>query len=448
LYFQALDHEGRLIQSMRSFVQAAPGTTRSCIGCHEHKSSAAPLNAVGTRSTASQTVSSVRPAKSGTEWNPSLPRSWEAATFSGSRTGTVNRPESPSPALRAPSPLLGEKGGMRFGSWERKEEAVPSLASTGSPLDRAPSRLQPESWGNGSVDYPSRVQPILDRHCVSCHGDEKGIAAGLDLSGGWTEHFNISYENLANRRETQLTAYWIAGIDCMNGTALWSAQIFPPRSHGSGAAPLAKLLVEGHEGRLPQLTRAERDLLMAWIDSNGLYYGTWDYTKHGYTIKDWSRIRDAVVSEMKTADCLRCHGDGQRPFYFENDWINLKEPQMSRILRAPLAPNTDGFGLGLCRKRPLDPRRQRIHLLWNGYAHAVLPPEKFPKHPMLSPNQEGEPVTTFGSPNDPRYQRMLSIIAQARVEVLAAPRVDMPGAEVIQGVCRQLMAPQLAERPF
>ena len=66
----------------------------------------------------------------------------------------------------------------------------------------------------------------------------------MDLSGGWTEHFNISYENLVNRRETQLIAYWIAGIDCMNGTAFWSSQLFPPRSHGSGAAPLAKLLVE------------------------------------------------------------------------------------------------------------------------------------------------------------------------------------------------------------
>jgi hypothetical protein len=95
------------------------------------------------------------------------------------------------------------------------------------------------------------VQPILDKHCVSCHGGEKDIAAGMDLSGGWTEHFNISYENLANRLETQLIAYWIAGIDCMNGTALWSSQIFTPRSHGSGAAPLARLLLDGHQGRLP-----------------------------------------------------------------------------------------------------------------------------------------------------------------------------------------------------
>ena len=37
VYLQALDADGRLVQSMRTFVQAAPGTTRSCIGCHEYK---------------------------------------------------------------------------------------------------------------------------------------------------------------------------------------------------------------------------------------------------------------------------------------------------------------------------------------------------------------------------------------------------------------------------
>ncbi len=128
------------------------------------------------------------------------------------------------------------------------------------------------------------VQPILNRYCVRCHGGEEGINNGVDLSGGWTEHFNISYETLTNRCETQLTAYWIAGIDCMNGTALWSAQIFPPRSHGSGAAPLAKLLLSGHEGRICDMTRPERDLLMAWIDSNGVYYGTWNRTASGCAI--------------------------------------------------------------------------------------------------------------------------------------------------------------------
>jgi hypothetical protein len=141
---------------------------------------------------------------------------------------------------------------------------------------------------------------------------------------------------------------------------------------------------------------------------------------------------------MKEGGCLRCHGDAQRPFYFENDWLNLKEPKLSRILRAPLPKNAAGFGLGFCRDRVVDPRRQRIHLLWNGYAHAVLPPEKFPKHPVIPSNQGGEPVVSFASMNDPRYQKMLSILEEARVQVLAPPRLDMPGAQPIRGACREL----------
>ena len=41
LYFEALDADGREVQRMRTFVQAAPGVTRTCIGCHEDKKSAA-----------------------------------------------------------------------------------------------------------------------------------------------------------------------------------------------------------------------------------------------------------------------------------------------------------------------------------------------------------------------------------------------------------------------
>jgi hypothetical protein len=361
IFVQALDAEGRMIQSMRSFVQAAPGTTRSCIGCHEHK--------------------------------------YTAASNEGMR-------------------------GM-FG--------------------RTPSQLQPESWGSGFVDFPGMVQPILDKHCVSCHGGEKGIAAGMDLSGGWTEHFSISYENLANRRETQLTAHWIAGIDCMNGTALWSSQIFPPRSHGSGAAPLARLLVSGHSGYIPNLTRTERDLLMAWIDTNGLYHGSWDDNANGCMIRDWNNIRQALSAQMQVAGCLKCHGDGNRISYFENDWINLKDPEMSRILRAPLAQGAQGFGLGLCRDRKVDPLRQRIHLLWKGYAHAVQPPEGFPKQPFVPYDPSGQPVTSFASPQDPNYQAMLAILRDSRQKVLATPRVEMPGAEVIAGACRMLLPPPLPE---
>lgn len=362
LYLQALDGDHRLVQSMRTFIQAAPGTTRSCVGCHEGRTSTPPAD-------------------------------------------------------------------QRF---------QPVLAS-------APSRLQSESWGGGHLDYPTMVQPILDRHCVSCHGGVKGIDGGLDLTGGWTEHFSISYENLVSRRESQLEASLIAGIDCMNGTAFWSSKIFAPRTHGSGAAPLAKLLMQGHGAA--KLSPSERDLMMAWIDSNGLYHGTWDSTTNGCATKGWKTTRDALRAEMQKSACVCCHGDENgKVTRFEEDWINLERPELSRILRAPLPEGADGFGLGLCRGREVDPKQQRIRQLVDGYAHSVKPVEAFTRRTLIAPDRTGTPVIGFPSTQSEDYQILLAIIRRGRQLALAEPRVDMPGAKIVPGESRQLIALNLPEQ--
>jgi len=362
LYLQALDEEGRLVQSMRTFVQAAPGVTRSCIGCHEHKFST-PVN--------------------------------------------------------------------KF----RREALL-----------RDPVKPVPESWGSGYLDYPSMVQPILDKHCVQCHGGEKGFKADMDLSGGWTEHFNISYENLVSRHESQLIATLISGIDCMNGTAPYAAQILPPRAHGSATAPLAEVLASGHKERIPNLTRTERDLLMAWIDGNGAYYGTWEYTEKGHSLLAWPQVKQALMNEMRSAGCMECHeNNGQ--IQFEDDWFNLREPERSRILRAPLAKDTGGEGLALCQNRKVETRHRRIRLLVNGYAHGVLPLEEWYKQGEQPPKDttQAETKATFASPDDPCYQKMLSIIRGGRRNVLAQSRVDMPGADIVDGYARQFVSPPLPE---
>jgi len=358
LYFQVLDKDKRLIRSMRTFIQAAPGTVRSCIGCHEKK-----------------TNTSARPVN-------------------------LNR-----------RVLAGK-----------------------------PAMPKPESWGTGYMDFPSMVQPILDRRCVKCHGGEKGIEARLDLSGGWTEHFTIGYENLADRRETQLTAYLISGIDCMNGTAHWSARLFAPRSHGSAVAPMAKAIASGHKKRIKGLTETERDLLMAWIDSNRLYYGTWDYTAPGYQ-NVWRGVRNRLSGEMAKAGCMKCHDR-----YFANDWFNLRSPEYSRILRAPLAKGKKGFGLEICLNHKVNPARRRIRLLRNGYAHAVQPLQRFAKQPIPPLPEGGKPEPTFASTDNPHYQAMLDIIRQGRLQALAKPRVDMPGADVIAGKSRMLLPPPVPKK--
>ena len=357
VYLHALDADGRLVRSMRTFVQAVPGVTRSCIGCHEYKYGAPPRH----------------------------------------------------------QPMASR---------------------------RAPDKLKPESWGSGYVDYTSMVQPIFDKHCVSCHGGEKGFAGRLDLSGGWTEHFNISYENLTSRRYRQLTAHLISGIDCMNGTAKWSAQILGPRSHGSGSAPLAQVLVSGHKERIKNLTRAERDLILAWIDTNGLYHGTWNYTPGGSVNHAWAGVKADVTREMRSAGCMRCHAPGGKLALFEDDWINLKTPEHSRILRAPLAKGGQGLGQALCRDVKVDPKRRRIIMLWSGYAHKVLPLTHYNERPKLAPPppESAKPVVTFADTDDPNYRKMLTVIRAARQKALATPRTDMPGAKLQAGAPRQLLA--------
>jgi len=334
LYFQALDASGRSVQSMRTFIQARPGVTRSCIGCHEPRDTA--------------------PAHTG---------------IAVSARGEPDVPET-------------------------------------------------ESWGSGYLDYASTVQPVLDRRCVSCHGGEKGIAAGIDLSGGWTWAFNISYETLI---KNTLTGF----LNCNNGS-VHTAEILPPRAHGSGAAPLGNLLVEGHKNRLAEMTQAERDLLMAWMDTNCNYYGTWDWTPTP-TCKAVIEAGAELAGLMQGANCTKCHVP-----QVGNDWINLRDPRMSRILRAPLAKTADGLGLAWCRDRkarapyPLVTQRQQ-------------PPDVRRPARTPPPDLSGDPVVSFASSGDASYEAMLRAIRKARTVALATPRVDMPGAVKEPGQCRQLV---------
>jgi hypothetical protein len=144
---------------------------------------------------------------------------------------------------------------------------------------------------------------------------------------------------------------------------------------------------------------------------------------------------------------MSCHENNGK-FVFESDWINLKQPEMSRILRGPLAKSEEGWGLGNCRNRKVAPGRQRIRMYYTGgYVHHVLPLDSFKPKEFVPPDTSGEPLVTFLSTEDNRYQAMLTIILRGRREALATPRVDMPGAKISAGLCKKIMpvpAPNVA----
>ncbi|MBN2294550.1 MAG: hypothetical protein JXM70_19125, partial [Pirellulales bacterium] len=237
----------------------------------------------------------------------------------------------------------------------------------------------------------------------------------------------------------------IGGIDCMNGTSYYSATILPPYSHGSGKSLLTDILVDkarGHEERF-DLSRSERDLILAWMDTNGQYNGTWDYVETGFYLAGWKETRDKLLAVMAKAGCMKCHTAGN----FENDWFNLERPEFSRILRAPLAKGEEGYGLELCRDRKAGVGFDRLRMMTSGrYEHAVKPLESFPSQKWRKWNESGEPVVSWKSTEDAIYKQMLDVIQKGRRTALATPRVDMPDAKIIAGKWRKIVPLPIPKR--
>ena len=179
VYFQLLDKNRMMVQSMRSGTIVQSGETTGCIGCHEDRRTA--------------------------------PRQ------------------------------MGEK--------------IP-LA-----LQRLPSRLQ-GWWGKPRLfNYASEVQPVFDKHCVTCHDYHKEAGKKLILAGDRTNTFNTSYNELWRKK-------YIKDIGA------GPSDIQQPFSWGSHASKLVEVLRNGHYD--VKLDGEEFDRIVTWIDLNGPYYPRYD----------------------------------------------------------------------------------------------------------------------------------------------------------------------------
>jgi len=120
---------------------------------------------------------------------------------------------------------------------------------------------QPGDAGPRMVDFTTDVQPILDKHCVSCH-DGRDPDNGLNLVNIPNGKYSRSYDSLVG-----------SGFICYRGGGKAGIESVPPLTHGSRASKLPAMLLKGHH--TAKLSREEMVKLVTWIDANVPYYGTY-----------------------------------------------------------------------------------------------------------------------------------------------------------------------------
>lgn len=289
-------------------------------------------------------------------------------------------------------------------STARPQAAAPLAAR------RAPSKIEPARGLPDVFDFPRDIQPILDRHCVQCHGPNERIC----LTGDRGPMYSLSYVTLTALRQV---------ADGRNQPK----SNYPPRALGSSASPLMKKLTPAHHG--VRVTPRERDLVRLWIEAGAPYPGTYaalgsgmlgfaEHNRHVSSLDGLPGTRDAW--QVNARRCAQCHkGEWALPRTADNDppppvdekikdpklakkglrfsrnnLFNLTRPELSRMLRGPLA--REAGGLGRCRELDAEGR-----------------------------------VTTrtavvFKSTADPDYQKLLGSVREAKAQLDRITRFDMP----------------------
>jgi hypothetical protein len=146
-------------------------------------------------------------------------------------------------------------------------------------VKRPASKISAGPDGSKPISFPLLVQPVLDKHCVSCHGG-RNPDGDIDLTGGRRRRRSRSEEDEDSRFTPAYRALakhvkyseWI--VDHRDFRTANCEPITRPGFFGAVASPLTRLLETKHGD--VELSEDEWDRLITWMDANALFYGTFD----------------------------------------------------------------------------------------------------------------------------------------------------------------------------
>ena len=267
-------------------------------------------------------------------------------------------------------------------------------------LERERINLLPDA---AVFDYPSVVQPVLDRYCVECHNGANA-QGGYDLTGDKTRYFSMSYDNLLGKsksyRQHDMDTGEMLPAEAAKGKPLvhfywllWTPTgIHQPYQSGCYASRLPDYLTKEHCGF--EIPLQDRQKVYLWIDANVPYYGTYAHSRPRspgrrdlLTDAETGRFSEWFergFNEVYRRRCEECHGNMTDTTNWEGKyaWVNFTHPEYSTALTAHLPTKQGGRGV--------------------------------------------EPLQ-FESRNDADYRKMQQAIETGRQLFLKTPTADMPG---------------------
>ena len=283
---------------------------------------------------------------------------------------------------------------------DRNSVVLSPSSSRSQAMQRPPEKLALPPWGLTGFSYSRSVQPVLDKHCVRCHGSDQP-AGGLELTGDMTDFFNISYDNLV-RKGTPSEDFTIGGsggafkyskytswIPTYNGQEHNILEIAPGR-WGAKASLLATVIRDGHKDKdgknMVEVTDIEKRAVYAWLDLNCPFYSSSDST-----YRDNPGCRQilppdlvSIFKEVSGRRCVSCHKQPNPLSIYSYPGcfaVRLDHPENNLFLKAPLAKSAGG--LGTC----------------------------------------GKPV--FADTNDPDYRKLRDCFKPLKEQLAKQPRLDM-----------------------
>lgn len=283
-----------------------------------------------------------------------------------------------------------------IGCHEQRSDAPVAGGMLPLAATRAPDKITPIPNVPEVFDFSRDIQPILDRHCVECHQPDR-MEGGVNLCGDDGPMYSIAYYTIMSRR-------LVADGNNQRGNR-------PPRTIGTSASRLMKLVDEHHAG--VSLSPEEWTYLQMWIESGAVYPGTYAAVGSGMIGSYFENrsYRDDLEWEsskrcMEAIDrrCGGCHAGDKaiaRIASEDRGWqyprhlmYNLTRPEKSPVLIAPLAKDAGGRG-------------------------SCISEQAYTENP-----DGGRAV--FPDTKDPDYQTILVYITEAKSYLEKIGRFDMP----------------------